>query len=113
MHFKRRHVDQLTNLIHQSDKVTYDGGFSKDHTVVQWFWEVVHELDYRMQVHFLEFCTGCGKVSVVEERMRYFCNSGTGADRRVEELTIQNPTKWAGYRPLANRVDVFQYAVAA
>eukprot|EP00479_Gromia_sphaerica_P000238 TRINITY_DN10228_c0_g1_i1.p1 TRINITY_DN10228_c0_g1~~TRINITY_DN10228_c0_g1_i1.p1 ORF type:complete len:142 (+),score=17.86 TRINITY_DN10228_c0_g1_i1:150-575(+) len=41
----------------------YDGGFHKDHKVIRWFWEIIHEsFSEEQRKEFLVFCTGLGRV---------------------------------------------------
>merc|ERR1711967_62661 len=40
------------------ERTVYDGGYTADSAVVQWFWEVVSSFTARDQAQLLEFCRG-------------------------------------------------------
>lgn len=42
----------------------YDGGYSKDHPVIKWFWEVVHSFSEADKRKFLAFCSGSDRAPV-------------------------------------------------
>ena len=39
----------------------YDGGYSAEHRVVEWFWRVLLDFDHQTKKRFLFFVTGCGR----------------------------------------------------
>eukprot|EP00658_Telonema_sp_P-2_P026190 TRINITY_DN20569_c0_g1_i7.p1 TRINITY_DN20569_c0_g1~~TRINITY_DN20569_c0_g1_i7.p1 ORF type:complete len:630 (-),score=151.41 TRINITY_DN20569_c0_g1_i7:421-2310(-) len=65
---------------------SYEGGFSPDHQVVQWFWEVMAELEPHEHVKLLQFVTGSQTVPL--EGFRGLANrSGPFTLKRVKHGT--------------------------
>ena len=44
------------------NKTTYESGYSKNHIVVKWFWEVLHNFTEEQKKKFLSFATGSDRL---------------------------------------------------
>jgi len=51
---------------HAWEKTTrYIDGYSADHQVIKWFWQVVHEMEDSFKKKFLSFCTGSDRAPIL------------------------------------------------
>ena len=74
------------------DITTYESGYSKDHIVVKWFWEVVHKFSEEQKKKLLFFSTGSDRAPIGGLKNLEFiiAKHGDGDDRLPQTHTCFN-----------------------
>jgi ubiquitin-protein ligase E3 A len=69
--------------------VAYDDGFSRNHQVIQWFWQIVHEMDLDHKRNLLEFVTASDRVPLkgLESLLFVIQKNGPDTNRLPSALT--------------------------
>ncbi|KAH3731980.1 E3 ubiquitin-protein ligase HERC4 [Pelomyxa schiedti] len=57
-------ISDDVDLLLLRQKVTYDGGYSESHKLIQWLWEILSELPTDLRRKFLAFTTGSDRVPI-------------------------------------------------
>ena len=77
----------------------YKGQFNPNHKLINYFWEILENLEKNQLLIFFKFCTGCSKVPVdgfnsltsTRNKYRKFCiESRTDTSKLIEAMTCFN-----------------------
>jgi ubiquitin-protein ligase E3 A len=68
---------------------SYDDGYSRNHEVIQWFWQIVHEMDLKHKRNLLEFVTASDRVPLkgLDSLLFVIQRNGPDTDRLPSALT--------------------------
>eukprot|EP01091_Cochliopodium_minus_P009951 TRINITY_DN2563_c0_g1_i3.p1 TRINITY_DN2563_c0_g1~~TRINITY_DN2563_c0_g1_i3.p1 ORF type:complete len:558 (-),score=144.45 TRINITY_DN2563_c0_g1_i3:111-1784(-) len=74
------------------NKTTYESGYSKDHIVVKWFWEVVHSFTEEQKKKLLSFSTGSDRSPIggLKNLKFIIAKHGDGDERLPQTHTCFN-----------------------
>uniref|UniRef100_A0A8D8TSC2 Ubiquitin-protein ligase E3A n=1 Tax=Cacopsylla melanoneura TaxID=428564 RepID=A0A8D8TSC2_9HEMI len=79
--------------LHELEEATeYDAGYAADTPVIQWFWEIVHEMSHDIQKKLLQFTTGSDRIPVggFSKLKMFIARHGPDSDRLPTAHTCFN-----------------------
>jgi len=89
----------------------YEGAFSANHKVIQWFWDILGQLTNQQRTRLLQFVTGTSRVPIGGFKQLQ------GVDGQVRRFTIRslqvNEHEYPRSHTCFNRLDLPMYASKA